>query len=124
MPKEQKEQRKRTKITANKQNTRTLRSAQSLTSSPCNRSKNVTEILNSEPRLSPFWSNTPTSGWNEKDYFLSAGFQDLKTAQQSLLSQYNLIKKILSGLSCPEHDLIQKRLNDWKVKCFCLFLIS
>src|SRR5687767_11351707 len=112
------------KTTANKRSTRTLKSAQSSTSRPCERSKDVTEILDSESRLSPFWSNTPTSGWNEEDYFISAGFQDLKEAQQSLLNQYKLIKKVLSGFPCPEYDLIQKRLNDWMVKCFCLFLLS
>jgi hypothetical protein len=97
MPKEQKEKRKRTRITENKKNMRTLRSSQNLTSRPCDRSKKVTEILNSESGISPFWSNTPTSGWNEEDYFILAGFQDLNAAQQ-----YNLIKKVLSGFPCPE----------------------
>jgi hypothetical protein len=94
------------KTITNKRNTRILKSAQSLTSRPCERSKDVTGILDSESRLSPFWSNTPTSGWNEEDYFISAGFQDLKEAQQSLFNQYRLIKKVLSGFPCPEYDLI------------------
>ncbi|CAB4446728.1 unnamed protein product [Rhizophagus irregularis] len=102
-----------TRKSANKQNTRKT----TLTRSG-SRSKKVMEILNSESRLSPFWANTPTSEWNEDAYFISAGFQDLKSAQQSLLSQYNLIKKVLSGLSCPEYDLIWKRLDDWKGKSF------
>ncbi|CAG8615288.1 7686_t:CDS:10 [Paraglomus brasilianum] len=106
---------KETKKTVNRQNKRktTLtRSAQKRGS----RSNNVTEILSSESRLSPFWANTPTSEWNEDAYFISAGFQDLKLAQQSLLSQYNLIKNVLSGFPCPEYDLVRSRLDDWKKK--------
>ncbi|CAJ0752716.1 11501_t:CDS:10, partial [Entrophospora sp. SA101] len=65
-------------------------------------------------RISPFWVNTSTSNWSEEAYFISAGFQDLKTAQQSLLIQYNLMKNFFSGISCPEYDLVQERLNNWK----------
>ncbi|CAG8715533.1 11671_t:CDS:2, partial [Acaulospora morrowiae] len=64
--------------------------------------------------LSPFWSNTPTSEWNGEGYFTSAGFQDFKTAQQSLLSQYNLMKKILSGFPCPEHKKYKERAKYWE----------
>ncbi|CAH1766860.1 555_t:CDS:2, partial [Entrophospora sp. SA101] len=64
--------------------------------------------------ISPFWVNTSTSNWSEEAYFISAGFQDLKTAQQSLLIQYNLMKNFFSGISCPEYDLVQERLNNWK----------
>ncbi|CAJ0769392.1 11945_t:CDS:2 [Entrophospora sp. SA101] len=78
------------------------------------RSHEITKILNSISRISPFWVNTSTSNWSEEAYFISAGFQDLKTAQQSLLIQYNLMKNFFSGISCPEYDLVQERLNNWK----------
>lgn len=102
-----------------KQNTRksSLRSTQSSTPK-LTRSQEVTNILSSESRLSPFWASTPTSGWNEEAYFVSASFQDLLKAQNSLFNQYDVIKNVLSGFSCPEYDYVQARLINWKVQFF------
>ncbi|CAI2190013.1 12359_t:CDS:2 [Funneliformis geosporum] len=86
------------------------------TKKKCDRSKKITEILNSETRLSPFWANTPTSNWNEESYLISAGFQDLKATQQSLFTQYNLIKKVISGFPCPEYELVQENLMEERVQ--------